>query len=148
MAKQKFQAGQCYGRREENGRLFPLTKAMIERRDKIANALGYTKRNPCSLSLAPQQPNEPPGGEFECWEWTEMKWRPKWKPDVAISGFHHVHRHDDKRFNAAHPGVELSWPEDVQAAAWAIDKGKPLPGDPKDDASKPATMAQIAIPGT
>lgn len=118
MAEKKLKPGR-YGCREENGKLFLLTDAMIERRHGLARGLGYLLRRHAG--------GKPP---FMCWE---KKPTHKLKDGTMVSPVHIVYELKGPR--SGHPDgvVELTWPEEIEAAAWAIDKGKPLPSDPKDE---------------
>ncbi len=131
-----------YGRREtaSGHKHYPLTQAMIARRHALATALGYTLRNPCSFNA----PGIEPKCRFDCYESTPLVHTEK--EGYKSANFHHVHVAVAGKYSfGLGPGmIELTWPDDVETAAWAIDKGKPLGHDLADvveGAKSPAATA-------
>lgn len=99
------------------GKFFLLTDEMIQLRNGLADGLGFTLREPCSLTTASGQ-----GAHFRCWEKKALTY--PYAGGMA-SPYHCVAETDLRQYPALKlDGVELSWPEDVVKAAWALDKGK------------------------
>jgi hypothetical protein len=101
-------------------RYFQLTPKMIERRHALARSLGYTLRNPCSF-CTPGYPRPCDGKHqhFDCWESTELT-------SGGYAEVHHVHDHTkmlrSMRSNLPEGVRVLSWPEEADAAAEAVER--------------------------
>lgn len=115
----------------------PLTQAMHDRRCAIAKALGYVLPEKCTLCNVYGDN----GHRHDCWE----------NPDEyqlkggKASSFHHVFSTDLSRYGAPKGAVGFCWMDEVEAAAYAIDKRKPLPDDPKDAGELTETQAQSQL---
>lgn len=113
----------------------PLTQAMAERRNAIAKALGYVLPEKCTLRNGLGDN----GRRFDCWERVEQcDWR-----GTTASVFHSIFTHDLSRYGAPSGAVGYHWPEDVEKAAYAIDRRRPLPDDPADADEKVQTQASL-----
>lgn len=108
------------GRYIESGddiRYTPATDAAIALRDSLAASLGYAKRNPCSFNA----PGSIPAVTFDCWESAALDHTYK---GCQVASFHSVHESDLSRYGAPKGCIGLRWPDDVEAAAAAVEKAK------------------------
>lgn len=98
-------------------RYYPLTQAMVDRRNRMAEAADYVLRTPCSYSSS--RPPNPARAPFACWESEKLG------PDGIAN--HHM-RHllvslDPLRASSMPEGVQvLMWPEEVCVAVVALEK--------------------------
>lgn len=114
----------------------PMTQAMFDRRNAIAKALGYVLPEKCTLCNI----HGDNGRRHDCWE------RPDeytFKDGSKASSFHHMFSDDLSRHGSPSGTLAYYWPEDVEKAAYAIDKRKPLKGDPKDAEQNIVTQASL-----
>jgi hypothetical protein len=125
-----------YGTSPRSGKVigFRLTQAMIDRRTGIAKGLGYVLRDVCSMHTRKPEAERDPGYKpFQCWERNDLDREEPNENYRGASTLHHVFKLDMHRHHRYAEGVfALSWPEDAETAAYAIDKGKPLSTDPAD----------------
>jgi hypothetical protein len=112
----------------------PLTQAMYDRRCAIANALGYMLPERCSLSRV----HGDSGRRHDCWERGEHEYK-----GVKIANEHQIFKSDLSRDGAPSGTVAYLWPEDVEKAAYAIDKRKPLADDPKEESAEAPTQPEL-----